>query len=48
MQQLLTHVLAAPQRFLQMARGEEVDWESTPGAAGDRVGPRRSARTPTT
>ena len=29
-QQLLTHVLAAPQRFLQMARGEEVDWESTP------------------
>ena len=29
-QQLITHVLAAPQRFLQMARGEEVDWESTP------------------
>ena len=29
-QQLVTHVLAAPQRFLQMARGEEVDWESTP------------------
>ncbi len=29
-QQLLTHVLAAPRRFLQMVNGEEVDWESTP------------------
>jgi len=29
-QQLLTHILAAPQRFLRMARGEEVDWDSTP------------------
>lgn len=29
-QQLVTHVLAAPGRFLQMARGEDVDWESTP------------------
>jgi len=29
-QQLLAHVLAAPQRFLRMAHGEEVDWDSTP------------------
>lgn len=29
-QQLLAHVLAVPQRFLQMAHGEEVDWDITP------------------
>lgn len=29
-QQLVAHVLAGPQRFLQMARGEDVDWETTP------------------
>jgi uncharacterized protein (TIGR03083 family) len=33
--ELVDHVVAAPARFAQLARGESVDWSATP-AAGDR------------
>ena len=31
--QLADHLAAAPEHFLQMARGEEVDWQAGTGAA---------------
>ena len=33
--QLVSHVLAAPGRFLQMARGEQPDWTATPTLPSD-------------
>src|SRR5688572_13681980 len=34
-QELVDHVAAAPARFARMARGESVDWSSTPSAGPD-------------
>jgi uncharacterized protein (TIGR03086 family) len=31
-QDLVDHIVAAPSRFARMARGEEVDWSTTPSA----------------
>jgi uncharacterized protein (TIGR03086 family) len=34
-QDLVDHVVAAPSRFAQMARGEQVDWSATPSAGAE-------------
>ena len=44
---LAAHLASGPARFLQMARGEEVDWSATPQSR-TAPGRRRSAPVPTT
>jgi len=41
-QQLVDHIVAAPSRFARMARGEAVDWSTTPSAGGQPAAEFRS------
>jgi uncharacterized protein (TIGR03086 family) len=41
-QDLVDHIVAAPSRFARMARGEEVDWSTTPSAGPEPAGQFRS------
>ena len=48
MRQLAAHLAAAPEHFLQQARGEEVDWSAGAGGRRRPLGRATSAPTPTT
>jgi len=42
LQDLVDHIVAAPSRFARMARGQAVDWSSTPSAGRDPAAEFRS------